>query len=232
MRRTLSLTLILLLAAAPAWAASKEEERLQNCATVLTEILNIPDNIPQDLLDKAECIVVMPSVKKFALGWGARGGRGALVCRTGEKKDGPWGAPVMMELGGASVGFQIGGEATDFVLLVMNPSGAEKLLQSKVTLGGNLSVAGGPKGRTAEAATDAQMSAEILTYSRTKGLFAGASLEGASLTRDEGANKKIHGTSNIDAKKTLFDPATPVPAAGRSLVDLLNQKSPKNVSAN
>lgn len=231
MRRLATVFVAMLLVAALVYAKSKQEERLENCARVLSEILNIPDNVPQDLLDKAECVAVMPSVKKVALGIGGRGGRGALLCRTGEKMNGAWGAPVLYELGGASIGFQIGVEGTDYVLLVMNPAGAQKLLQSKVTVGGNLSAAGGPKGRTSEAATDAQLHAEILTYSRTKGAFAGASLEGASLSQDEGANRSIYGTDRPDVKKILFDASTPVPPAAQSLVDLLNKKSPKNLSS-
>ncbi|HXE75593.1 MAG TPA: lipid-binding SYLF domain-containing protein [Candidatus Xenobia bacterium] len=230
MRRPIALLSVILILATVVYAKSKEEERLENCATVMTEILNVPDDIPQDLLDKAECIVVLPSVKKGAFIVGFRGGRGAAVCRTGEKMDGPWGPPAMYELTfGPSVGFQIGGEATDFVLLIMNPAGAKKLLQSKFTLGADASVAGGPKGRTAEAATDAQMHAEILTYSRTRGAFAGVSLEGSPLSQDADANKKIYGRK-IEAKEILFESAVAVPPAGKALVDLLNTKSPTNKS--
>jgi lipid-binding SYLF domain-containing protein len=230
MRRSVSLLLMFLLVASPLGAKSKEEERLESCATVLQEILNAPDNIPQDLLDKAECLLIIPGVKKAAFFYGGRGGRGAVVCRTGEKMDGPWGAPVMYELGGGSWGLQVGVQETDHILLVMNPRGAQKLLQSKFTLGADAAIAGGPKGRTAEAATDAQMHAEILTYARSRGAFIGVSLEGASVSQDEGANKKIHGTNRPDVKKILFDPASPVPAAGKPLVDFLNTKSPKNLS--
>lgn len=230
MRRLIALILVTVVLAVVAYAKSKEEERLENSATVLGEILNIPDNIPQDLLDKAECIVILPSVKKGAFIVGFRGGRGAAVCRTGEKMDGPWSPPAMYELTfGPSVGFQIGGEATDFVLLIMNPAGGKKLLQSKFTLGADASVAGGPKGRTAEAATDAQMHAEILTYSRTRGAFAGVSLEGSPLHQDAEANKKIYSKA-VEAKDILFGNAVTVPPAGKGLVDLLNSKSPTNKS--
>ncbi len=224
------LILVAIFLAASASAKSKEEERLEESARVLGEILNIPDALPQDLLDKAECVLVFPSVKKGAFIVGVRVGKGAAVCRTGEKMDGAWGPPAMYELGGGSVGLQIGGSATDFVLLVMNPNGAKKLLSSKFTLGADASVAAGPKGRTAEAATDAQMGAEILTYSRAKGLFAGVSLEGAPVSQDSNANQKIYG-KKVEAKDLLLSASEPVPAPGKPLVDLLATKSPKNISA-
>ncbi len=224
------LVVLVLTTAIMADAKSKEEERLENSAAVLTEILNIPDGLPKDLLDKAECVLVFPSVKKGGFILAVRVGKGAGSCRTGEKMDGPWSPPAMFELGGGSVGLQIGGQATDFVLLIMNPNGAKKLLSSKFTLGADASVSAGPKGRTAEAATDAQMGAEILTYSRSKGLFAGVSLEGAPLSQDGDANQKIYG-KRIEAKDLLLNAAEPIPAAGRPLIDLLSAKSPKNISA-
>jgi len=230
MRRALAVLLALLLASPGAFAKSKEEERLENCARILGEVLNIPDGIPQDLLDKAECVLVLP-VKKVGFIVGGRVGKGAAVCRTGEKFDGPWSPPAMYELSGGSVGFQIGGEATDFILLVMNPGGVKKLLSSKFTLGVDASVAGGPKGRTAEAATDAQMGAEILTYSRTKGLFAGVSLEGSPVSQDSEANKKVYGRP-IEGRALLVEAAAPAPPAGKALVDLLNQRTPQNKSGN
>jgi lipid-binding SYLF domain-containing protein len=211
-------------------AKSKEEERLEESARVLGEILNVPDDIPKDLLDKAECVLVFPSVKKGGFIVAVRVGKGAGSCRTGEKMDGPWSAPAMFELGGGSVGLQAGGQATDFVLLIMNPNGAKKLLSSKFTLGADASVSAGPKGRTAEAATDAQMGAEILTYSRSKGVFAGVSLEGAPLSQDGNANEKIYG-KRIEARDILLTNAVAVPAAGKPLIDLLSAKSPKNISA-
>lgn len=226
----LVLVLVALALATSVSAKSKEEERLENTAAVLQEILNIPDGIPKDLLDKAECVLVFPSVKKGGFIVAVRVGKGAGSCRSGEKMDGPWSAPAMFELGGGSVGFQAGGQATDFVLLVMNPKGAKKLLESKFTLGADASVSAGPKGRTAEAATDAQMGAEILTYSRSKGLFAGVSLEGAPLSQDGDANEKIYG-KRVEAKDILLGGAMAVPAAGKPLLDLLSSKSPKNISA-
>ncbi len=229
MRRLLLLVLLTVTVVTLALAKSKEEERLDNSATVLTEILNIPDDIPKGLLDKAECVIVFPSVKKGGFIVAVRVGKGAASCRTGEKMDGPWSAPAMMELGGGSVGLQAGGQATDFVLLIMNPNGAKKLLSSKFTLGADASVSAGPKGRTAEAATDAQMGAEILTYSRSKGVFAGVSLEGAPLSQDGNANEKIYG-KRIEAKEILLGGTVAVPPAGKALVDLLQERSPKNLS--
>lgn len=230
MRRLLLLVLLTVTVVSLAFAKSKEEERLENSATVLKEILNIPDDIPKDLLDKAECVIVFPSVKKGGFIVAVRVGKGAASCRSGEKMDGAWSAPAMMELGGGSVGFQAGGQATDFVLLIMNPNGAKKLLSSKFTLGADASVSAGPKGRTAEAATDAQMGAEILTYSRSRGVFAGVSLEGAPLSQDGDANEKIYG-KRIEAKEILLSGTVAVPPAGKALIDLLQEKSPKNISA-
>src|ERR1700756_2901472 len=157
---------------------NKEQKRLQECGVVMQEVLNIPDNIPKELLEKAECVIVIPSVRKLAFGVGASYGRGAMVCRKGEKFNGPWGAPAMYALEGSSIGFQIGGEATDLILLVMNDKGMESILSSKVKLGADASVAAVPKGRDASADTDAWMRAEILSYSRSRGVFAGASVEG------------------------------------------------------
>ena len=178
----------------PAFAANdeKEEDRVKESGVVLKEILNIPDDIPQDLLDKAECVVVLPSVKKGAFGIGASFGRGVMICRSGAHYTGTWGAPALYALEGINIGFQLGGQATDFVLLVINPKGAESLLTSKVKLGADASAAAGPKGRTAEAATDVVMNAEILSYSRSKGLFAGISLEGSTLRSDGSANEKLY----------------------------------------
>jgi lipid-binding SYLF domain-containing protein len=230
MKRVLSLLLALALASLPAVAKdSKEEERLENSGKVLEEILNIPDDIPQDLLDKAECVIVIPSVVKVAFIVGGSYGRGAMTCRTGEHFTGPWGAPSMIALEGGSIGLQLGGEATDFVLLVMNPRGANAILSSKVKLGADASAAAGPKGRTAEANTDASMRAEILTYSRARGLFAGISLEGSTLRPDNEANERVYG-QKISAKEIVREGKVPVPAAGQRLVSLLNQKSPKNLS--
>jgi lipid-binding SYLF domain-containing protein len=206
-----------------------EEERLGNCSSVLKEVLNIPDGLPQSLLDKAECLVAIPSVKKFALGLGGSYGKGALVCRSGKDFKGPWGPPAMYRLEGASIGFQLGGSATDFVLLVMNEKGAGSLLSSKVKLGADAIAAAGPKGRASEAATDAYMGAEILSYSRSKGLFAGVSLKGSTLRQDNGANEDLYG-KKISAKEIVLEQKVTVPSAGKSLVDLLQEKSPENLS--
>src|SRR5919198_2752011 len=166
----------------------KEVDRIKESGTVLKEILDIPDDIPKDLLDRAECVIVLPSVKKGAIGIGGSYGRGVMVCRSGAHYTGRWGAPAMYALEGINFGFQLGGQATDFVLLVMNPRGAESLMGSKVKLGGDASAAAGPKGRSTTAATDVAMRAEILSYSRSRGLFAGVSLEGSTLRQDGSAN--------------------------------------------
>lgn len=207
----------------------KDEDRLRNCGEVIHEILNVPDDIPQDLLDKAECVIVMPSVLKGAFLVGGSYGRGAMSCRSGEHFDGPWGAPTMMALEGGSIGFQLGGEATDFVLLVMNARGASSILNSKVKLGADASAAAGPKGRSAEAATDATLRAEVLTYSRARGLFAGISLEGSTLRPDADANQRVYG-KKLEAKDIALHGVVPAPPSSKELVDVLNQHSPKNLS--
>jgi SH3 domain-containing YSC84-like protein 1 len=207
----------------------KETERVKEAGIVMKEILNIPDDIPQDLLDKAECIVVLPSVKKGAFGVGGSYGRGIMICRGGEHYTGLWGAPALYALEGISIGFQLGGQATDFVLLVMNPKGARSLLTSKVKLGADASAAAGPKGRTAEGATDVVMNAEILSYSRNKGLFAGISLEGSTLRSDGSANENLYG-KKLTAKEIIVEHKVGVPACARPLVSLLDKKSPKNKS--
>jgi SH3 domain-containing YSC84-like protein 1 len=204
----------------------KETERLENCGLVLKEILDIPDDIPQDLLDKAECVIVYPSVLKAAFVIGGSYGRGAMTCRTGEHFTGPWSAPTMMALEGGSIGFQIGGQATDFVLLVMNDRGAHSILKSKVKLGADASAAAGPVGRNASAETDVTMRAEILTYSRARGLFAGVSLAGSTVRPDNDANARIYG-KKVEAESIIFKGAVAVPPAAQKLISLLNQKSPK-----
>src|SRR5262245_18711561 len=192
-RRTRCLSVVTaVFAAVPLAAQGKQEDRLRECGTVLKEILGMPDSLPKDLLDRAECVIVVPSVKKVAVGVGGSYGRGALTCRTGANFDGPWSAPAMMALEGGSIGLQLGGQATDYVLLVMNPRGADSVLKSKVKLGADASAAAGPKGRTAGAATDATMRAEILTYSRARGLFAGVSLEGSTLRADHDADRLVY----------------------------------------
>ena len=215
----------------PTFAAdeSREQKRLRNCGQVFKEIMDIPDGIPKDLLNKAECVIVIPSVVKFAFGVGGDFGRGAITCRTGEHFTGRWSTPALFALEGANIGFQIGGQATDFVLLVMNPKGANSILGSKVKLGADASAAAGPKGRTAAADTDIVMRAEVLSYSRTRGLFAGISLEGSTLRSDGSANKKLYGRS-LTAKEIVREGKAGVPAAGSELIALLNRNSPKNES--
>jgi lipid-binding SYLF domain-containing protein len=206
-----------------------EQERVKDAGAVLKEILNIPDDIPQELLDKAECVVVLPSVKKGAFGIGGSYGRGVMVCRSGQHYTGKWGTPALYALEGISIGFQLGGQATDFVLLVMNPKGATSLLSSKVKLGADASAAAGPKGRTAEGATDIVMNAEILSYSRNKGLFAGVSLEGSTLRSDGSANEKLYG-HKLTAKEIIRGGKMGVPGCAQELVSLLDKKSPVNNS--
>lgn len=223
--------LMVLMSGVLAFAANdeREAERVKDAGVVLKEILNIPDDIPQDLLDKAECLVILPSVKKGAFGIGGSYGRGVMVCRSGEHYKGKWGAPALYALEGVSIGFQLGGQATDFVLLVMNPKGANSLLYSKVKLGADASAAAGPKGRTAEGATDIVMSAEILSYSRNKGLFAGVSLEGSTLRSDGSANDKLYGRK-LTAKEIIRGGKVGIPPSARELVALLDKKSPVNKS--
>ena len=232
MKKLITFFVVALLSVTTAFASerdAREEERVKDAGDVLKEILNIPDDIPQDLLDKAECVIVLPSVKKGAFGIGGSYGRGVMLCRSGEHYKGKWGAPALYALEGVSIGFQLGGQATDFVLLVMNPKGAESLLHSKVKLGADASAAAGPKGRTAEGATDVVMSAEILSYSRNKGLFAGVSLEGSTLRSDGSANEKLYGRK-LSAKEIIRQGKVGVPASARELVSLLDQKSPINKS--
>jgi lipid-binding SYLF domain-containing protein len=209
--------------------ADKEEDRLDNAGQVMKEIIDIPDDIPQTLLDKADCVIVIPSVLKAAFIIGGSYGRGAMTCRSGDDFQGPWGAPTMMALEGGSFGFQLGGQATDFVLLVMNPRGASSILNSKVKLGADASAAAGPKGRDAQAATDVTLRAEVLTYSRARGLFAGVSLEGSTLRPDNDANKRIY-KKTLDAKEIVLHNAVAPPPSARLLIDTLAQHSPKNLS--
>jgi SH3 domain-containing YSC84-like protein 1 len=207
----------------------KEVDRVKDAGVVLKEILDIPDDIPKDLLDRAECVIVLPSVKKLAIGIGGSYGRGVMVCRSGEHFTGAWGAPAMYALEGGNIGFQLGGQATDFVLLVMNTRGAESLMSNKVKLGADAAAAAGPKGRTTTAATDAAMRAEILSYSRSRGLFAGISLEGSTLRPDGSANEKLYG-KKVTAKEILREGKVGSPAAARILDAELAKASPKNLS--
>src|SRR4030095_4821278 len=212
-------------AAPPAADKEKDVDRMENAGTVVDEILNIPDDIPQDLLDKARCVVVLPSVLKAAFVVGGSYGKGVMVCRTGEKHTGPWGAPAMYALEGGSVGLQICGQATDFLILVMNDRGASSLLKSKVKLGADAAVAAGPKGRDAQADTDAYLRAEMLSYSRSRGVFAGISLEGSTLRPDDGANEKLYG-KDASAAVIIAESKFEAPAAGRKLVSRLQKASP------
>jgi lipid-binding SYLF domain-containing protein len=230
MKRSLSLLLAFSMTCLPLFADDKKEaDRLDNCGMVIKEILDIPDDIPADLLDKAECVLVIPSVIKVAIGISGNLGKGAMTCRTGEHFTGPWSAPAMMRLEGLGIGFQLGGQATDFVILVMNPRGAKSLLKSKVKLGADAAAAAGPKGRDAAAASDVTMRAEMLTYSRSRGLFAGVSLEGSTLRQDNGGNQRLYG-KKISAEDIIRKGAVGVPPSGQRLIALLNQKSPKNLS--
>jgi len=224
-----TLVLITLLAAPALASDAKEAERLRNATSSLRAIFGMPESIPKDLLDRAECVLVFPSVKKFAVGIGGSYGRGVITCRTGDAFDGPWGAPAMFALEGGSIGLQLGGQATDYVLLVMNENGASSILGSKVKLGADASAAAGPKGRTTGAATDIVMRAEILTYSRSRGLFAGVSLEGSTLRDDGDANKNLYGRE-VTAREIVRGGAVAVAAPAQPLIDLLNRRSPKNLS--
>jgi lipid-binding SYLF domain-containing protein len=206
-----------------------EADRVKDAGEVMKEIINIPDNIPKDLIDRAECVIVLPSVKKVAIGIGGSYGRGVMTCRTGEHFTGPWSAPAMYALEGGNIGFQLGGEATDFILLVMNPRGASSLMGSKVKLGADAAAAAGPKGRAAAADTDVAMRAEILTYSRSRGLFAGVSLEGSTLRPDNRANEKLYGRK-LSAKEIIRQGKAGAPASAHELLSLLNTKFPKNLS--
>ncbi len=206
---------------------TKDDDRLRNCGMVLKEILDVPDNIPQNLLDKADCVVVFPSVLKAAFIVGGSYGRGAMSCRQGDDFKGPWGAPTMMALEGGSFGFQIGGQATDFVLLVMNERGARGILASKVKLGGDASMAAGPVGRDASADTDATLRSEILSYSRARGLFAGVSLEGSTIRPDNGDNRRVYGRK-IPAKEIVLSGTVTVPPAAEQMTSTLDARTPRH----
>lgn len=231
MRKFVTLMLALSMASPALRAQDKERERLEECGTVLEEILDIPDNIPTDLLDKAECVIVVPSVKKLAMGIGGSYGRGAITCRSGKDFGGPWSAPAMFALEAANFGLQLGGQATDFVLLVMNNKGANSVLGSKVKLGVDAAAVAGPKGRTAAAQTDVVLKAEIISYSRSRGAFAGIALEGGTLRSDGGANKNLY-SRKLSARRIVREGAVSTPAAGRKMIDTLNRHSPRNLSGN
>ena len=222
-------TAITLVCAIPAWPQSKEDQRLQASATVLKEILGMPEGIPKDLLNKAACVVIYPSVKKAAFIVGGSYGRGVITCRSGKDLNGPWSAPSMFALEGGSFGLQLGGSATDFVLLIMNERGANTVMSSKVKLGADASAAAGPKGRETSAETDVVMQAEILSYSRAKGVFAGVSLQGSTMRSDDGANKALYG-KEISAKEIVREGKVPAPKAASALLGVLTKASPKRVS--
>jgi SH3 domain-containing YSC84-like protein 1 len=225
-----SLSLALALAF-PLLAQDKEQDRVENAGKVMNEILDAPDGIPRSVLDRAACVVILPSVLKFAIGIGGSYGRGVMTCRGGAKFQGPWGAPSMMALEGGSAGLQLGGTATDFILLIMSPRSATSILGSKVKLGGDASAAAGPVGRDASAETDVTLRAEILSYSRARGLFAGVSLEGSTLRPDNGGNKGLYG-KDVSAKAIIFDKAVPVPDSAKNLLATLQKATPVNKSKN
>ncbi|HVB98433.1 MAG TPA: lipid-binding SYLF domain-containing protein [Candidatus Dormibacteraeota bacterium] len=225
MRHTWIFLLAMFLAVPAMAQKDKVDQRLENSGAVITEILNIPDNIPQSLLDKARCVIILPSVLKGAFIFGASYGRGDMVCRRGKTFDGPWGPPVMMMLAGGSFGFQIGGQATDFVLLVMNNDGAKSLLSSKVKLGADASVAAGPVGRNAAASTDAYMRSEILTYSRARGVFAGISLAGSTLRPDNEADAALYGHDVSPNRIIAGD--VPMPGSAAIMIRVLSHHSPR-----
>jgi lipid-binding SYLF domain-containing protein len=229
MKKLFLLVAMMVLVGPPALAQKDENNRIENAGKVMVEILNVPDDIPQDLLDKAECVIVLPSVIKFAIGFGGSYGRGVMTCRSGKEFSGPWSAPSMMALEGGSFGFQLGGQATDFVLLVMNQRGASSILTSQVKLGGDVAAAAGPKGRDAAASTDITMQAEILSYSRSRGLFAGISLEGSTLRPDNDGNERLYG-KEVTAKEVVINSAIHAPASAKLLVSTLNKKSRRNKS--
>ncbi len=227
-RFLLSITLLAVIAA-PALGQDKEQDRVENSGRVMKEIMDIPDNIPQSVIDKADCVVVLPSVLKFAIGIGGSYGRGVMTCRRGANFKGSWSAPTMMALEGGSFGLQLGGQATDFVLLLMTSRSASSILSSKVKLGGDASAAAGPVGRTASAETDVTLRAEILSYSRARGLFAGISLAGSTLRPDNDANKNLYG-KDVSAKAIVFNNAVPPPPSAKLLLATLNKRSPTNKS--
>ena len=228
-RKSILVVCLGLLASTALFAGNREQKRLENSGVVMQEIMNVPDDLPREVMERAECIIVFPSVLKAAFVVGASYGRGAMVCRTGKNFHGPWGAPAMYALEGGSVGFQIGGQATDLVLLIMNDRGAQSILSSKVKLGGDASIAAGPVGRDASADTDAFMRSEILSYSRTRGVFIGVSLEGSTLRPDDDATADVYGR-RLTAREIVLEGHVGVPPSGRHLVAVLQKNSPHNES--
>jgi SH3 domain-containing YSC84-like protein 1 len=229
MKNIFLLLLVLMFTGSTTFAQTDENKRIRTAGDVMVEILNVPDDIPQDLLNKADCVIVLPSVKKFALGFGGSYGRGVMSCRSGKNFSGSWSAPTMMALEGGSFGLQLGGQSTDFVLLVMNSRGAESILSSKVKLGGDIAAAAGPVGRNAAASTDIAMQAEILSYSRSRGLFAGISLEGSTLRPDNDGNERLYG-KGVSGQDIVINSKITSPASAHLLLSTLNKKSPGNKS--
>ncbi len=228
MRNRVWLVVLMLVGALPVVGQMKENERIEESATVMKEILDMPDTINRDVLNKAACIVIYPSVKKAAFIVGGSYGRGLITCRKGLDFSGPWSAPAMFALEGGSFGFQIGAQATDFVLLVMNDAGAKSVMSSKVKLGGDASVAAGPVGRTASAETDIVMQAEILSYSRSQGLFAGVSLEGSTMRSDDGGNRALYG-KELSAREIVREGKVAPPASAQPLLAILSKASPRHI---
>jgi lipid-binding SYLF domain-containing protein len=229
MKRIFMFMGVMVLVSLPASAQIDEINRIENAGNVMVEILNVPEDIPARILDKAECAIVLPSVMKFAIGFGGSYGRGVMTCRSEINFSGPWSAPSMMALEGGSFGFQLGGQATDFVLLVMNPRGAASILSHQVKLGGDIAAAAGPKGRNAAASTDVSLRAEILSYSRSRGLFAGISLEGSTLRPDNGGNERLYG-KRVSGQDILINGKVRPSDSAKALLSALDQKSPRNMS--
>jgi lipid-binding SYLF domain-containing protein len=227
MKRQIAVFALCLAVASPLLAGNKEAERLSNSATVVQEVLR-DGSLPKSILDQADCVLIFPSVKKVAIGIGGSYGRGALVCRQGADMKGKWGAPAMYALDQGSIGVQLGSSATDFVLVVMSHKGAEQILNGKTKLGSNAAAAAGPTGAQAQSYNAAAMKADVLTYSRSKGLFAGVSLEGASMDADKDANKDLY-DKDISAKEIVTGGKPIVPDA-KPLVDALDQASPAQVA--
>lgn len=224
MKRLISVCMVCLGFLASVWAESgeKEQDRIKESANVLKDILQAPDKgVPKSVLDGTKCVIVIPQMKKAAFIVGGSYGRGVMTCRTGEDFKGPWSPPIMMASESGSVGFQIGGEGTDFVILVLNDDGARALMKSKVKLGADASIAGGPVGRTAEASTTGSMKAQMLSYSRSRGAFAGVSLSGASLRVDNDANKNLYG-EKVTPEQIMKSEVT-MPEGAKPMIEILNQ---------
>lgn len=223
MKKKMMVFALCLAVASPMFAQKKEAERLDNSATVLRELLVGSSGLPTSILDQADCVVIFPSVKKVAVGIGGSYGRGVLVCRKGADMNGDWGAPAMYKLDQGSIGVQLGSTATDFVLVVMNKKGAEQILNGKTKLGANAAAAAGPTGAQATGYNAASMHVDVLTYSRSKGLFAGVSLEGATMDSDDDANKALYGKS-IGAHD-IVEGGQSAPPAAKMLIDELDKAS-------